>query len=266
MALSVGRDFLRKEDYMTFSKLITQFENFFKAMGQPNFYNKVLEGLANTVLIAVLGLLIGVVIGTLIAVVKVSPKYKLIMRILDKICDIYIAIFRGTPMMAQLLVAYYLLFPMMKIQVSGFVIGFVVFGMNSGAYVAEIMRGGLNSVDRGQMEAGRALGLSYATTMIKIVVPQAFKNIVPTLGNEFITLIKETSVLSFISIMDLYSSIRITAQPSYAYAAAYLFMSLVYITLVLIITVIIKVVERAFSASDRNRTGSKSKKGVKKNA
>ena len=245
---------------MTLEKLFKQFGSLFSALQEDVFRSKVVEGLLNTIFIAILGLVIGIVIGTVIAIVKVSPKSNWVLKVSDKICDIYIAIFRGTPIMAQLLVTYYLLFPMIGLPVNGFVIGVTVFGMNSGAYVAEIMRGGLNSVDPGQMEAGRTLGLNYATTMIKIVVPQAIKNIIPTLGNEFITLIKETSVLSFISIMDLYSSIKLAATPGYSYAAAYLFMSLIYIALVFAITMVIKLVERAFSASDRNG-GKKKKKG-----
>jgi polar amino acid transport system permease protein len=124
------------------------------------------------------------------------------------------------------------------------------------------MRGGLNSVDYGQMEAGRALGLSYPTTMIKIIIPQAIKNILPTLGNEFITLIKETSVLSFIAVYDLYTAIKAIAQPDYAYEAGYLFMAVIYITIILFITLLIKLMELALNRSDRKSSGKKSKKSA----
>ena len=183
---------------------IIKWEKFIKTLSQEYFRELLMQGLVNTIKVAVFGLLIGILIGTVIAVAKVAPKYKRVYRIFDKICSVYVAIFRGTPMVVQLLLAYYVMLPMLGVKnVDSLVVGIVVFGMNSGAYVSEIMRGGLNSVDIGQMEAGRALGLNYAVTMWKIILPQAIKNILPTLGNEFITLIKETSVLSFITVYDL---------------------------------------------------------------
>lgn len=209
-------------------------------------------GLWNTVKIAVIGLIIGIIIGTLIATVKVMPKYKTLPRVLDKICTVYVALFRGTPMVVQLLIAYYVLLPALGVHgVSAVNVGIIVFGMNSGAYVSEIMRGGINSVDKGQMEAGRALGLGYATTMFKIVIPQAVKNILPTLGNEFITLIKETSVVSFITVYDLYTVMKSIIGHTYEPTIPYLFMAVIYIVLVLLITLMIKLIEKAFAKSDR---------------
>ena len=217
-------------------------------------YENVLKGLWATAQIAVFGLLIGIVIGTLIAIVRVMPKYKLLPRILDKICVFYIELFRGTPMVVQLLIGYWVLLPALEISVnSGVPVAIVVFGLNSGAYVSEIMRGGLNSVDPGQMEAGRALGLTYATTMMKIVVPQAVKNILPTLGNEFIVLIKETSIVSFIAVTDLYKSFKQLGDPTYNYTMPYLMLALVYIILVLLISWGVKLMERSLRKSDRNR-------------
>ena len=164
----------------------------------------------------------------------------------------YTLIFRGTPIVAQLLIAYYVIIPSMDIKVDALSVGCIVFGMNSGAYVSEIMRGGINSVDKGQLEAGRALGLTYPTTMIKIVVPQAIKNILPTLGNEFISLIKETSVLSFIAVYDLYKSLVDVGMVNYDSMIPYLMMGVIYIVLVLIISAGIKLIERRFAKSDRN--------------
>ena len=215
-------------------------------------YNDALRGLLVTLKIAVFGLIIGIIIGTLIAIIRVAPKYKLIYKILDKICSFYTLIFRGTPIVAQLLIAYYVIIPSLGVKMDALTVGMLVFGMNSGAYVSEIMRGGLNSVDKGQMEAGRALGLTYATTMIKIVVPQAIKNILPTLGNEFISLIKETSVLSFIAVYDLYKSLLDVGMVKYDSMVPYLMMGLIYIVLVLIISLGIKLLERRFAKSDRN--------------
>ena len=215
-------------------------------------YENVLNGLWATVQIAVFGLLIGILVGTLIAVVRVMPKYKLLPRILDKICVCYITLFRGTPMVVQLLIGYWVLLPALGITVdSGIPVAVVVFGLNSGAYVSEIMRGGINSVDIGQMEAGRALGLTYATTMLKVVVPQAIKNILPTLGNEFIVLIKETSIVSFIAVTDLYKSFKQLGDPTYNYTMPYLMLALTYLVMVLLISWGIKVLEAKMKKSER---------------
>ncbi len=233
-------------------------EKFLSTMESEYFQDLLITGFINTIKVAVLGLIIGIIIGTVIAVVKVAPKYKLFIRILDKICNVYVAIFRGTPMVVQLLLAYYVLLPTIGIKnVDSIVVGIIVFGMNSGAYVAEIMRGGLNSIDKGQMEAGRALGLSYPTTMIKIIIPQAIKNILPTLGNEFITLIKETSVLSFITVYDLYTALSTIGSKNYEKMVPYIVMAFIYIILVLIITLLVKLLENAFAKSDKNKMNNK---------
>ena len=215
-------------------------------------YENVLKGLWATMQIAVLGLCIGIVIGTLLAVVRVMPKYKLMPRILDKICVCYIELFRGTPMVVQLLIGYWVLLPLMGITVdSGVPVAVIVFGLNSGAYVSEIMRGGINSVDAGQLEAGRAVGLTYATTMLKVVVPQAIKNILPTLGNEFIVLIKETSIVSFIAVTDLYKSFKQLGDPTYNYTMPYLMLALTYLVMVLLISWGVRILEARMRKSER---------------
>ena len=218
---------------------------------EQNGYVKVLEGLQNTVTIAVTGLIVGIIIGTLIAAVRVMPKYKRLPRILNSICGFYVAMFRGTPMVVQLLVFYYVLFPLLGWKITGLQVAMLVFGLNSGAYISEIMRGGIQSVDPGQMEAGRAVGLSYWTTMVKIVIPQAVKNILPTMGNEFITLIKETSVVSFVGAADLYVAFNYIGSNSYEFMVPYLVMALIYIVLVLVISLLIKLMERSLKKSDR---------------
>ena len=209
-------------------------------------------GLVNTLLIAVLGLLIGIILGTVIGAIKVMPKYKLLPRILDKICTLYVGFFRGTPLVVQLLIAYYVLWPLFEVNISPLNTSIIVFGLNSAAYVSEIMRGGILSVDPGQMEAGRALGLSYGTTMMKIVIPQAIKNILPTLGNEFIALIKDTSVVSFVAAVDLYKTFTEIGNVRYEYFVPYLAMALVYMVLVFIISMGVKAMERSLRKSDRN--------------
>ncbi len=216
-------------------------------------YKTVIEGLQNTLKIAVIGLIIGIVIGTLIAVVRVLPKYKLLPRVLNAICSFYVSFFRGTPMVVQLLLSYYVALPLMNINLPSVSVAVVVFGLNSGAYISEIMRSGIQSVDPGQMEGGRAMGLSFSTTMLKIVIPQAIKNILPTLGNEFITLIKETSVVSFVGALDLYVAFNRIGSNSYEFMVPYLVMALIYIVLVLIISGLVKLMERSLSKSDRGR-------------
>lgn len=226
-------------------------DNFITLMFEKKGYVTVLEGLENTLIIAITGLLIGILIGTLIAVVRVIPKYRVLPRILNAICTFYVSLFRGTPMVVQLLVFYYVLFPLMGWQITGLQVSVLVFGLNSGAYISEIMRSGIQSVDPGQMEAGRAVGLSFGTTMIKIVIPQAVKNILPTLGNEFISLIKETSVVSFVGAADLYRAFNLMGTNSYEFMIPYLAMAVIYIVLVLIISLLIKLMERSLKKSDR---------------
>lgn len=216
-------------------------------------YREVLTGLKNTAVIAVLGLLIGIVIGTLIAIVRVMPKYKRLPRVLDRICAFYVALFRGTPIVVQLLIFYYVALPLMGLNLDSVTVSVCVFGLNSGAYISEIMRSGIQSVDRGQMEGGRSVGLSYSTTMIKIVIPQAVKNILPTLGNEFIALIKETSVVSFVGAVDLYVAFNNIGSTSYEFMIPYIVMALLYIIIVLVITLCIKIMERSLGKSDRGR-------------
>ena len=215
-------------------------------------YESVLDGLFKTVEIAVFGLLIGIFIGTLIGIVRVMPKYKKLPRVLDKICVCYLELFRGTPIVVQLLIGYWVLLPALGVSVnSGVPVAIIVFGLNSGAYVSEIMRGGINSVDAGQLEAARAVGLPYSVAMLKIVVPQAIKNILPTLGNEFIVLIKETSVVSFVAVTDLYKSFKQLGDPTYNYVVPYLMLALTYLILVLLISFGVRTLEKRLKKSER---------------
>ena len=226
-------------------------DKFINIFIEQNGYVKVVEGLRNTLLIAVIGLIIGIAIGTLIATVRVIPKYKVLPRILNGFCSFYVGLFRGTPMVVQLLVFYYVMLPIIGVKMTGVNVSILVFGLNSGAYISEIMRSGILSVDHGQMEAGRAVGLSFGTTMMKIVIPQAVKNILPTLGNEFIALIKETSVVSFVGAADLYVAFNYIGSNSYEFMVPYLVMAIIYIVIVLLISGGIKIMERSLRKSDR---------------
>lgn len=228
-------------------------EKFLDILINKGGYKEVLTGLQNTMIIAVMGLLIGIVIGTLIATIRVMPKYKKAVRVMDKFCSFYVGLFRGTPMVVQLLVFYYVMLPLMGIKMSSVLVAITVFGLNSGAYISEIMRGGILSVDPGQMEGGRSVGLSYGTTMLKIVIPQAVKNILPTMGNEFIALVKETSVVSFVGAKDLYLAFQSIGSGTYEYMVPYLAMAIIYIVIVCLITLGIKIMERRLRKSDRGR-------------
>ena len=231
-----------------FEQKVNKFIEIFLEQGG---YVKVIEGLRNTLTIAVAGLIIGILIGTVIATVRVLPKYKVLPRVMNGICSFYVALFRGTPMVVRLLVFYYVLLPIIGWRITGVQVAMLVFGLNSGAYISEIMRSGIQSVDSGQMEAGRAVGLSFGVSMVKIVIPQAVKNILPTLGNEFISLIKETSVVSFVGAADLYVAFNYIGSNSYEFMVPYLVMALIYIVLVLLISLLVKLMERSLKKSDR---------------
>ena len=209
----------------------------------------VLLGLRNTLIIAVAGLAIGIVIGTLVAAVQVGGKRNKVTKVLSVIAQVYTGVFRGTPIIVQLLIFHYIIF--MGLKLDGLLETIIVFGLNSGAYVAEIMRGGILSVDKGQMEAGRALGLSYASTMLRIVFPQALKNVVPTLGNEVIAFTKDTSVAGYVATMDLTLAFRNIASANYEFIIPYVMLALVYLVIIIIFTVLIRIVERRMRASDR---------------
>ncbi len=232
-----------------FDKKIETFINVFFNNGG---YRNVLTGLKNTVVIAVAGLIIGILIGTVIATIRVLPKKGGITGFLNSLCSLYVGFFRGTPIVVQLLLFYYVMLPILGLKMTSVSVAVCVFGLNSGAYISEIMRGGILSVDPGQMEGGRSVGLSYGTTMMKIVIPQAVKNILPTLGNEFIALIKETSVVSFVGAMDLYVAFNYIGSNSYEFMVPYLVMALIYIVMVVIITLLIKVMERSLRKSDKS--------------
>ncbi|MBO4540006.1 MAG: amino acid ABC transporter permease, partial [Clostridia bacterium] len=210
-----------------------------------------------TVIIAVFGLIIGFIIGSIVAVIKEIPTYKNpILKIIQRIGDLYVTIFRGTPMVVQLLIIHFVLFPAMRIQFKNLIItqnfslqgvvieAIIAFALNSGAYMSEIMRGGISSIDKGQLEAGRALGLSYPKTMVSVVLPQAFKNVLPTLGNEFIALIKETSVVSFIAVTDLTKAFQNIANSTYEFIIPYLVLALCYLVLVILISILVKFLEK----------------------
>lgn len=207
-------------------------------------YKLTLIGLKNTILIAVFGLIIGFIFGAIIATIKMIPSKKTSIKIINHLCNFYVTILRGTPLLVQLLLCHFAIFPMLGINVNYVIEAIIVYGLNSSAYMAEAIRGGINSVDKGQMEAGRALGFSFGITMVKIILPQAVKNVLPTIGNEFIALIKETSVANLIAVTDLTRSLTAIAESTYDYFIPYIILALIYLALVMIISLLIKICER----------------------
>lgn len=232
-----------------FAKKIKIFYNYFIV---NNGYERLLLGMKNTGIIAVFGLIIGIAIGTLIAVIKVMRPTNRPIRYAQRACTVYVAFFRGTPLVVQLLVGYFILFPLMKLTITPVLACVWIFGFNSGAYISEIMRGGINSVDPGQLEAARAVGMPFSYSMLKVVVPQAIKNILPTLGNEFIALIKETAVVGYVGAIDITNAFQYQGSNSYEYMIPYLVMALLYIVIVAAIAALVKLMERKLAKSERH--------------
>ena len=230
-----------------FSQKVDKFIDIFL---NQNGYVKVVQGLHNTLLIAICGLIIGIVIGTLIATVRVIPKYKTLPRVLNHICSFYVALFRGTPMVVQLLIFYYVLLPIFGVKITGVQVSMVVFGLNSGAYISEIMRSGIQSVDPGQMEAGRSLGLNKFQTMRYIIIPQAFKSILPPLGNEFIVLIKETSIVGYVGMSDLTRVANQMTSKLFDVFTPLLGIAFIYFVLTKVLSILLAKLERRLRKSD----------------
>lgn len=206
-----------------------------------------------TLFIAVGALTIGIVLGTLIAVSKVIPHNNFITKALDKITSLYVAIFRGTPLTVQLFIFYFIIFVSVTIInpiIHPYLIAVIGFGLNSAAYVSETIRAGILSVDKGQMEAGRALGLSYGKTMRSVIIPQAAKSIIPPLGNEAITLVKDTSVAIVIGVTEFFTAIKNIVSATYNVLTPYIFAAVVYFITVLIMTMLLNALEKRLRRSD----------------
>ena len=207
------------------------------------------KGLGNTLVIALCATLLGVAIGCLVALVKTIHKQnngKL--RILNAICEMYTTVIRGTPVVVQLLITYNVIF---RFSTQAVLVGILGFGLNSGAYVSEIIRAGINAVDIGQMEAGRSLGFSWRTTMVKIILPQAVRNVLPAIGNEFISLLKETSVIGYLGVIDLTKAAdRVISRTANVYFP-YISIALVYLAMVCVLNFFVKKLERRLAQSDR---------------
>ncbi|MDL2295688.1 amino acid ABC transporter permease [Lachnospiraceae bacterium OttesenSCG-928-E19] len=213
-----------------------------------NRWKYLTDGLKNTLIVTLFALILGVVLGFIVAIIRSTYEKTGKMKILNAICKIYLTVIRGTPVVVQLLLIYFAVFA--SVDVSKIVVAVIAFGLNSGAYVAEIFRSGIMSIDKGQFEAGRSLGFSYRETMIHIIMPQAFKNVLPALGNEFIVLLKETSVAGYIALQDLTKGADIIRSRTYDPLMPLLAAALIYLVMVMIFTKLVEMLERRLQNSD----------------
>ena len=213
-----------------------------------NRWRYITDGLKITLLVTVFAVLIGVVLGFLIAIVRTTHDKTGKLKILNAICKVYLTVIRGTPVVVQLMIIYFIIFG--SVDISKVVVAIVAFGINSGAYVAEIFRSGIMSIDNGQFEAGRSLGFNYPQTMMYIVMPQAFKNVLPTLCNEFISLLKETSVSGYIALQDLTKGGDIIRSRTYDAFMPLIAVALIYLAMVMIFTKLVSLLERRLRNSD----------------
>lgn len=222
------------------------FDSFYKAL-KGERWTWYFEGLGKTMLITLGAILIGCLLGIIVALIKYTNKKYGKLKYASYICDGYLAIFRGTPVYVQLLIMYLIVL----VHVPSMWVAILTFGINSGAYVAEIIRGGLESVDDGQLEAGNSLGLSNFQVLITIVLPQAIRRALPPFCNEFIALIKETSIVGTIGIVDLTKVAAIITAKTYEAFAPYLITAIMYLAIVLLLTYLLKLLERRLARSDR---------------
>ena len=217
-------------------------DRLYKTLIVDDRYKYILSGLTTTVIIAFFAVIIGIIIGTLVSLIRNNYEVNKKGKILNKICEIYVNVIRGTPVILQLMIIYYVIFKSVNINIT--LVGIIAFGINSGAYVSEIIRSGINSIDKGQLEAGLSLGLNYHKTMKLIILPQAIKNILPALGNEFITLLKETSVGAYIGILELTKASDIISSRTYDYFFPLIIVAIIYLIMTLGLSKLVNLMER----------------------
>lgn len=218
------------------------FENLYYSLIYEDRYLYILEGLGNTIIMALFATVIGVLLGTLIALIINANIHTGKFRFLRRICDLYVLVIRGTPVLLQLMIIYYVIFKSVNINI--ILVGIIAFGLNSSAYVSEIIKSGIISIDKGQFEASNVLGLNYVQTMCYVILPQAIRNILPALGNEFITLLKETSVAGYIGICELTKASDIIASRTYDYFFPLIIIAIIYFTMTYFLSKLINVMER----------------------
>ena len=217
-------------------------DRFYNSVIDDGRYKYIIEGLTNTLLIAIGAVIIGVLLGGISAITRNINENTGKLKIISKLSKCYVDIIRGTPSTLQLMIIYYVIFKQTSISIV--LVGIMAFGINSGAYVSEIIRAGISSIDKGQWEAGYALGLGYFPIMNKIILPQAIKNILPALGNEFITLVKETSIGAYIGIVELTKASDIIASRTYDYFFPLILIAIIYLIITLVLSKLINLMEK----------------------
>ncbi len=223
-------------------------ERFYDNFIKDDRWNYIWEGLTVTLRVTLFAVILGIVIGFLIAIIRSTYDKTGKMKLLNFICSVYLTVIRGTPVVVQLLIIYFVIFG--SVDINKIIVAIMAFGINSGAYVAEIFRSGIMSIDNGQFEAGRSLGFNYTQTMRYIIMPQAFKNVLPALGNEFIVLLKETSVSGYIALQDLTKGGDIIRSRTYDAFMPLLAVALIYLVMVMIFTKLVNILERRLRSSD----------------
>ncbi len=224
-------------------------ESFYDNFIAENRWMYLVNGLKNTLLITLLAIIIGIVLGFLVAIVRSTHDKRGNFKFLNFLCNVYLTVIRGTPVVVQLLIIYFVIFA--PVNIDKIFVAVLAFGLNSGAYVAEIVRSGIMSIDNGQFEAGSSLGLSYAQTMIHIIIPQAFKNVLPALANEFIVLLKETSVAGYIAIEDLTKGGDTIRSQTYEPFLPLIAVALIYLVIVMLLTRLVAKLERRLAKNDK---------------
>ena len=224
-------------------------ESFYQNFIEKDRWQYLLTGLENTLLITIFAVLIGVAIGFLVAIIRASHDKNGSLKILNFICRVYLTVIRGTPTMIQLMITYYIIFA--SVNVSKIFVAVCAFGINSGAYVAEIVRSGIMSIDQGQFDAGRSLGFNYVQTMRLIILPQAFKNVLPALGNEMIVLLKETSISGYVGTMDLTKGGDIIRSTTYEAYLPLFGVAAIYLVIVMLMTAGVNRLERKLRTNER---------------
>lgn len=223
-------------------------EKFYDNFIKDDRWKYIWEGLGVTLQVTFFAVLLGIVIGFLIAIIRSTYDKTGKMKFLNFFCNVYLTVIRGTPVVVQLMIIYFVIFG--SVDISKVFVAIMAFGINSGAYVAEIFRSGIMSIDNGQFEAGRSLGFNYPQTMRYIIMPQAFKNVLPALGNEFIVLLKETSVSGYIALQDLTKGGDIIRSRTYDAFMPLLAVALIYLVMVMIFTKLVNILERRLRNSD----------------
>lgn len=223
-------------------------EEFYDNFIKDDRWKYIWEGLGVTLQVTFFAVLLGIVIGFLIAIIRSTYDKTGKMKFLNFFCNVYLTVIRGTPVVVQLMIIYFVIFG--SVDISKVFVAIMAFGINSGAYVAEIFRSGIMSIDNGQFEAGRSLGFNYPQTMRYIIMPQAFKNVLPALGNEFIVLLKETSVSGYIALQDLTKGGDIIRSRTYDAFMPLLAVALIYLVMVMIFTKLVNILERRLRNSD----------------